>query len=145
MDADDVPVPHFGIVLSMDDWQALADKLAFVRWREFIIEPKIRFNGEVGEQATMFFLDPSGNALEFKAFRRLFSDFWKNESNDLLHLLGDICCGVIFVWCTTRRQDRDHDRRLADFHSRRSQNRQQITRNLLAHIMKGQWCRRSDL
>lgn len=70
VDKDDVPVPHFGVVLPMAEWKALADKLS----REgvkFVIEPKIRFEGEVGEQATMFFLDPSGNALEFKGF----SDF----------------------------------------------------------------------
>ena len=67
VDADDVPVPHFGIILAMDEWRALADKLA-AKGVKFIIEPKIRFKGEVGEQATMFFLDPSGNALEFKAF-----------------------------------------------------------------------------
>lgn len=67
VDADDVPVPHFGIVLQMDAWKALAAKLK-AKGIEFIIEPKIRFAGEVGEQATMFFLDPSGNALEFKGF-----------------------------------------------------------------------------
>ena len=67
VDADHVPVPHFGIVLPMDDWRVLADKLK-AKGVEFIIEPKIRFAGEVGEQATMFFLDPSGNALEFKGF-----------------------------------------------------------------------------
>ena len=67
VDADDVPVPHFGIVMQMDEWRALADKL-IERGVKFIIEPKIRFAGEVGEQATMFFLDPSGNALEFKGF-----------------------------------------------------------------------------
>jgi len=67
VDADDVPVPHFGIVLPMDQWQALADRLR-QNGIEFVIEPKIRFKGEVGEQATMFFLDPSGNALEFKSF-----------------------------------------------------------------------------
>ncbi len=67
VDADDVPVPHFGIVLAMSDWQKLADKLT-EKGVKFIIEPKIRFAGEVGEQATMFFLDPSGNALEFKGF-----------------------------------------------------------------------------
>lgn len=67
VDGDSVPVRHFGAILSMDQWQALADKLAAVGTR-FIIEPHIRFKGEVGEQATMFFLDPSGNALEFKAF-----------------------------------------------------------------------------
>lgn len=67
VDGDSVPVRHFGAILSMDEWQALADKLAAVGTK-FIIEPHIRFKGEVGEQATMFFLDPSGNALEFKAF-----------------------------------------------------------------------------
>lgn len=67
VDADHVPVPHFGIVLPMKDWRELADKLRSKNV-EFIIDPKIRFEGEVGEQATMFFLDPSGNALEFKGF-----------------------------------------------------------------------------
>ena len=68
VDADHVPVPHFGVVLPIDDWRALADKLT-AKGVEFIIEPKIRFAGEIGEQATMFFLDPSGNALEFKGFK----------------------------------------------------------------------------
>ncbi len=67
VDADHVPVPHFGIVLPMDEFAEFAAKLKN-SGVEFIIEPKIRFAGEVGEQATMFFLDPSGNALEFKAF-----------------------------------------------------------------------------
>jgi extradiol dioxygenase family protein len=67
VDADNVPVPHFGIVLPMEQWHALADRLRR-NGIEFVIEPKIRFKGEVGEQATMFFLDPSGNALEFKSF-----------------------------------------------------------------------------
>ncbi len=67
VDADHVPVPHFGIVLEMDAWKELAAKLR-ARGVEFIIEPKIRFAGEIGEQATMFLLDPSGNALEFKGF-----------------------------------------------------------------------------
>jgi hypothetical protein len=67
VDGDDVPVPHFGVVLAMDDWNALADRLRAAGTR-FVIEPHVRFQGEVGEQATMFFLDPSGNALEFKAF-----------------------------------------------------------------------------
>lgn len=67
VDADHVPIPHFGIVLPMEDWRALADKLTS-KGVKFVIEPKIRFEGEVGEQATMFFLDPSGNALEFKGF-----------------------------------------------------------------------------
>jgi extradiol dioxygenase family protein len=67
VDADHVPVPHFGIVLPMDEFQSFAEKLKS-KGVEFVIEPKIRFAGETGEQATMFFLDPSGNALEFKAF-----------------------------------------------------------------------------
>lgn len=67
VDADHVPVPHFGIVLPMDEFKNFAERLKSKRV-EFVIEPKIRFAGEVGEQATMFFLDPSGNALEFKAF-----------------------------------------------------------------------------
>lgn len=67
VDGDDVPVRHFGVVLPMDAWHALADRLKAAGVR-FAIEPHIRFQGEVGEQATMFFYDPSGNALEFKAF-----------------------------------------------------------------------------
>ncbi|MFC3194980.1 VOC family protein [Marinicella sediminis] len=69
-DVDDhgVPVPHFGVVLNMTDWQALADRLT-TAGVEFIIEPYVRFKGQPGEQATLFFLDPSGNALEFKAFK----------------------------------------------------------------------------
>ncbi len=62
-----VPVPHFGVVLTMDDWQALASKLEASN-TEFVIAPYIRFKGKPGEQATMFFKDPFGNALEFKAF-----------------------------------------------------------------------------
>lgn len=67
VDGHAVPVPHFGVVLRMQDWQALADRLRAAN-TAFIIEPYVRFQGEVGEQATMFFLDPAGNALEFKAF-----------------------------------------------------------------------------
>lgn len=67
VDADSVPVPHFGIVLQMNDWKKLAAKL-LAKGVDFVIEPKIRFAGEIGEQATMFLLDPSGNALEFKGF-----------------------------------------------------------------------------
>ena len=67
VDTDHVPIPHFGIVLSMEQWKSLAEKLQSKNIK-FIIEPKIRFEGQVGEQATMFFLDPSGNALEFKGF-----------------------------------------------------------------------------
>ena len=67
VDGDQVPVRHFGVVLPMDEWEALAARLRTAGTR-FLIEPHVRFRGEVGEQATMFFLDPSGNALEFKAF-----------------------------------------------------------------------------
>ncbi|MSR64043.1 MAG: glyoxalase [Planctomycetes bacterium] len=74
VDGDAVPVRHFGVVLSMERWHALAERLR-TAGVEFLIEPKVRFVGEVGEQATLFVRDPSGNALEFKAFadmRRLF-------------------------------------------------------------------------
>ena len=67
VDGDNVPVRHFGVILSMSQWEALAERLRAAGTR-FIIEPHIRFQGQPGEQATMFFLDPSGNALEFKAF-----------------------------------------------------------------------------
>ncbi|WP_313536271.1 VOC family protein [Sphingomonas sp.] len=67
VDGHDVPVPHFGVVLTMDDWRALAAKLE-AAGVAFGIAPQLRFQGQVGEQATMFFRDPSGNALEFKAF-----------------------------------------------------------------------------
>lgn len=67
VDSHDVPVPHFGVVLSMADFDALASRLR-TAGVNFVIEPYIRFKGQTGEQATMFFLDPSGNALEFKAF-----------------------------------------------------------------------------
>lgn len=67
VDGDAVPVPHFGALLELDDWNSLAKRL-----REagitFVVEPHVRFEGEVGEQHTMFFLDPAGNALEFKSF-----------------------------------------------------------------------------
>jgi extradiol dioxygenase family protein len=67
VDGHDVPVPHFGAVLGMSEWEELADRL---RGRvEFVIEPDVRFRGQPGEQATMFFLDPSGNAIEIKAMR----------------------------------------------------------------------------
>ena len=68
VDGHDVPVPHFGVILKMEEWKKLAAKLEETGV-EFVIEPYIRFEGQVGEQATMFFLDPSGNALEFKAFK----------------------------------------------------------------------------
>ena len=67
VDDHNVPVPHFGIVLEMHDWRRLADQLK-AAGIEFVIQPHIRFAGKAGEQATMFLLDPSGNALEFKAF-----------------------------------------------------------------------------
>jgi len=66
VDGHDVPVPHFGAVLAMEQWQALAERLAEAG-TEFVIPPTIRFRGRPGEQATMFFRDPSGNALELKA------------------------------------------------------------------------------
>ena len=75
VDGDNVPVRHFGAILPMADWERLAAKLK-AAGQAFIIEPHVRFEGEVGEQATMFLLDPCGNALEFKAFRdigRLFA------------------------------------------------------------------------
>ena len=68
MDGKNVPVPHFGLILEWKDWDFLRKRLEKLNL-EFIIEPYIRFKGEVGEQATMFFLDPSGNALEFKSFK----------------------------------------------------------------------------
>lgn len=67
VDGHDVPVPHFGVVLTMADWQALSARVA-AAGVAFGIAPHIRFEGQPGEQATMFFRDPSGNALEFKAF-----------------------------------------------------------------------------
>jgi len=76
VDGDQVPVRHFGVVLPMDEWQGLAERLQAAGVR-FVIEPHVRFKGEIGEQATMFFLDPSGNALEFKAFRDIASLFAK--------------------------------------------------------------------
>ena len=67
VDGDAVPVPHFGVVLSLPEWRTLADRLK-AHGIGFVIEPHVRFEGQPGEQATMFFLDPAGNALEFKAF-----------------------------------------------------------------------------
>ena len=75
VDGDNVPVRHFGAILPMGEWERLAGKLKAASVA-FVIEPHVRFKGEVGEQATMFLLDPCGNALEFKAFRdigRLFA------------------------------------------------------------------------
>ncbi|GAA4821145.1 glyoxalase [Marinicella pacifica] len=70
VDKHAVPIPHFGVVLSMDDWQQLAERLTDYGVK-FMIEPYVRFKGQAGEQATLFFKDPSGNALEFKAFKDL--------------------------------------------------------------------------
>ena len=67
VDGEEVPVRHFGAILPMADWEQLAAKLTAAGTR-FAIEPQLRFKGQAGEQATMFFLDPAGNALEFKAF-----------------------------------------------------------------------------
>jgi len=67
VDGHSVPVPHFGVVLPPAEWKALADRLKGLGV-EFVIEPYVRFEGETGEQSTMFFLDPAGNALEFKSF-----------------------------------------------------------------------------
>ena len=69
VDGDSVPVPHFGVVLDWSVWQALAERLA-AAGAAFLIQPRVRFVGQVGEQATMFLADPSGNVLEFKAMRR---------------------------------------------------------------------------
>lgn len=68
VDGDSVPSFHYGCVLDWDTWHTLSDKLVAAN-TDFVIKPKIRFKGDVGEQATMFFLDPAGNALEFKAFK----------------------------------------------------------------------------
>ncbi len=67
VDGDDVPVPHFGALLDLADWAALRDRLVDAD-TDFVVEPHVRFAGQPGEQHTMFFLDPSGNALEFKSF-----------------------------------------------------------------------------
>jgi hypothetical protein len=77
VDGDDVPVPHFGLVLAMGQWEALASKLE-AAGTEFVIAPTVRFEGEPGEQATMFLLDPAGNALEFKAMADPAKLFAKN-------------------------------------------------------------------
>ena len=77
VDSHDVPVPHFGVVLAWSDWEQLAERLK-KHQVQFVIEPYIRFQGRPGEQATMFFLDPSGNALEFKAFRDM-GDLFRTE------------------------------------------------------------------
>ena len=70
VDGHGVPVPHFGVVLDMESWEALRDRLQDAG-TPFVMEPTIRFKGQVGEQATMFFNDPAGNAIEMKAFRHM--------------------------------------------------------------------------
>ncbi|MAV58543.1 MAG: glyoxalase [Candidatus Marinimicrobia bacterium] len=67
VDSHNIPIPHFGVILSWDDWHDLSNKLN--NKIEFEVKPHIRFEGKIGEQATMFFRDPDGNALEFKAFK----------------------------------------------------------------------------
>jgi len=75
VDGHGVPVPHFGVVMNFEDWESLATKVSdFID--DFIIEPYIRFKDEPGEQGTMFFLDPTGNALEFKAFKNIDSQLF---------------------------------------------------------------------
>ncbi len=76
VDGKNVPVKHFGAILEMAEWKVLAGKLK-AHGIEFVIEPYVRFKGEVGEQATMFFLDPSGNAVEFKSFKNFDQIFAK--------------------------------------------------------------------
>jgi extradiol dioxygenase family protein len=77
VDGEDVPVPHFGVVLAMDEWKALASRLEQAGVH-FVIPPTVRFEGQPGEQATMFFRDPAGNALEFKAMADPAKLFAKN-------------------------------------------------------------------
>lgn len=79
VDGDAVPVPHFGVVLAWDDWEALAARLR-EKGIDFVIEPHVRFKGATGEQATMFFYDPAGNALEFKAFKDISQLFASNNA-----------------------------------------------------------------
>lgn len=76
VDDHQVPVRHFGAILPMEEWEALAGKLRAAGVK-FVIEPYVRFKGEAGEQATMFFLDPSGNAIEFKSFADMSQVFAK--------------------------------------------------------------------
>ncbi|MES2072875.1 MAG: VOC family protein [Pseudomonadota bacterium] len=76
VDGDNVPIPHFGVILDMPSWQQLADRVG-AAGIPFIVEPHVRFRGEPGEQSTMFFCDPSGNALEFKGFAEMNQVFAK--------------------------------------------------------------------
>ncbi|MFD2177929.1 VOC family protein [Veronia pacifica] len=78
VDTHAVPVPHIGVVLEMDDWEALASRLKR-KGVKFVIEPYVRFKGQAGEQATMFFYDPTGNALEFKAFKCIDSQLFATD------------------------------------------------------------------
>lgn len=78
VDGHGVPVPHCGVVLTLPQWEAFAARLRTVIDR-FVIEPYVRFRGQPGEQATMFFLDPSGNALEFKAFRDIEAELFRKD------------------------------------------------------------------
>lgn len=78
VDGHDVPVPHFGVVMEMDEWRELATRLREAGV-EFLIEPHTRFEGQAGEQATMFFLDPSRNALEFKAFGNIEDELFRTS------------------------------------------------------------------
>ncbi len=78
VDGHGVPVPHFGVVLEWQQWHDFVERLQVAKIK-FVIEPYIRFKGKIGEQATMFFLDPSGNALEFKAFKDMSQLFAKYE------------------------------------------------------------------
>jgi extradiol dioxygenase family protein len=78
VDAHSVPVPHCGVVLEMPQWHALADRLR-QRGVRFVVEPHVRFAGRTGEQATMFLLDPTGNALEFKAFEDIAGELFAKE------------------------------------------------------------------
>ena len=77
VDGHQVPVPHFGVVLKWDEWEELSQQLIEQKI-QFIIEPHVRFQGKTGEQATLFFLDPDGNALEFKAFKSMEALFEKD-------------------------------------------------------------------
>ena len=87
-----VPVPHFGVVMNFEEWELLTTRVkGFVN--DFVIEPYIRFEGEPGEQGTMFFLDPSGNALEFKAFRNIEAELFAKYP--FFILAQDF---VFFVW-----------------------------------------------
>ena len=76
VDGEDVPVPHFGVVLTLDAFESLQQRLV-EKGVQFVIEPQIRFQGEAGEQRTMFVLDPSKNAIEFKAFRDIDEEIFK--------------------------------------------------------------------